>query len=125
MSSITASAIAIPGVRSSCSCTRFGPIPIRAACRYSSRRCADTLVPAATDATPASTRTARLLARKLRSVVVGRIAIDGVNGTDAALRRVVDHQRRALHPEIGDAAVGGRTAPGKVGVGEVRANLGH
>ena len=57
-----------------------------------------------------------VLRRELRTVVVGRIAIDGVDVIDAALRRVLDDERRALHPEIRHAAVRRRPAPGEVGL---------
>ena len=63
-----------------------------------------------------ATSAARLPARKLRSVVVGRIAIDRVDVIDAALRRVLDHERRPLDAEVRRAAVGRRAAPGEVGV---------
>src|SRR5262249_53227609 len=97
-----ASATAIPGVRSSWTMTRVGAIAIRTACRYSSRRCAEMSAVAAMIAmTAIAAMRPALPARILRSVIVGRIAIDGVNVIDAALlRRVFDHQRRALNPEI-------------------------
>src|SRR4051794_23594461 len=113
----TSAATAIPAVRSSSMRARPGSSAIRAACRYSSRRCADrsTLVPATIAAARPTTPTATLLRRKLGPVVVGRVAIDGVNVVDAALRGIFDHQRRSLDAKVVHAAVGGRAAPREVG----------
>src|SRR5436190_6526041 len=125
MSETTADATAMPGVRSSSTPTRPGSTSRRAACRYSSARWADTNVPptAATHAVIASATV--LPARKLRSVIVGRVAIDRVDVLDAALRRVLDHQRRPLNPEVRGAAVRQRTAPGKVRLCKVCSKLRH
>src|SRR5262245_63432465 len=119
----TAVATAMPGVRSSSISTRPGSIATRAACKYSSRRCAD--ADTAASATAASVAAATTLFRKLRTVVVGRVAIDRVDVIDAALRRVLDDERRSLHAEVRHAAVGRRAAPGEPRLGQVAANLGH
>src|SRR5438128_9729285 len=124
MSAMIASAKAMPGVRSSSIRTAPGSMPSRAACRYSSSRCADTPAMATDAIVRASTQAAPLLPRELRTVIVGRIAINGVDVVDAALRRVLDHERRALDPEIRGAAIGRRAAPGEVCPGEVRPDLG-
>src|SRR4051812_687763 len=119
-----ASAMLMPGVRSSSIRTRPGSIARRAACRYSSRRCADVAVPAASAAS--SARAARRLLRELRTVVVGRVAVDGVDVIDAAaLRRVLDHQRRALDAEIRGRAVLDRTTPGEIRLRQVAADFRH
>ena len=99
ISRITALATARPGVRLSSRCTPVASIARRAAWRYSSIRCADTSVLAAGSHAARSPSRAALPARKLRSVVVGRVAIDRVDVIDAALRRVFDHDGRALHAE--------------------------
>src|SRR6185503_10147247 len=125
MSRITASATAIPGVKLSSSRTPVESIARRAAWRYSSSRCADTSVPKVGSHAARSPSRAALPARKLRSVVVGRIAIDGVYVPDAALRRVLDHDRRALHAEVGGAAVGGGAAPREPGLRQVARDLRH
>src|SRR6187549_2143669 len=111
MDAMTASATAMPGVRSRSMRTRSGSIAIRAACRYSSRRCAAGPAPAPMTIAAARAVATTLLRDQLRTVVVGRVPIDRVDVIDAALRRVLDHQRRALDAEVGGAAVGGRAAP--------------
>src|SRR6185503_6400951 len=111
----------MPGVMSSSTPTRAGSTVSRAACRYSSRRCAERTAPAASART--RTSAARLPVRNLRSVVVAGIAVDRVDVIDAALRRVLDHQRRSLDAEVGGAAVGRRSAPGEVGVVDAAADL--
>ena len=65
------------------------------------------------------------LLHETRAVVVGRIAIDRVDVIDAALRRVLDDQRRPLDAEVRGAAVGGRSAPGEIGLREIGADLRH
>ncbi len=105
MSAMIDSARAIPGVRSSSSCTRPGSMASRAAWRYSSRRCADTSAAPTIAVVRASTQAARLLPRELRTVVVGRIAINGMDVVDAALRRVLDHEGWPLNAEIRGATV--------------------
>src|SRR3954470_778013 len=98
MDAMTASATAMPGVRSRSMRTPPGSMAMRDACRYSSRRCA--IVPATAPTARAAARApATLLRHELRTVVVGRIAVDRVDVIDAALRRVFDHQRRALDAE--------------------------
>src|SRR6186997_1271675 len=111
------SAIAIPGVRSSETCTRRDSIPIRAAWRYSSRRCAE--AGATASAASASASAAPVLLRDLLAVVISRIAVDGVNVIDIALRGVLDHQRRTLHTEIRDAARRRRAAPREIRLRQV------
>src|SRR5262245_27002172 len=123
MSASTRSATAMPGVRSSSIRTPSGSMATRAACRYSSRRWAD--VGAAVVTATTSAMTARRLFRELRTVVVGRITVDRVNVIDVPLRRVLDHERRPMHPEIRRAAVDRRAAPGEIRIGEVAADLRH
>src|SRR5260221_4512346 len=129
MSSIIASATAIPGVIASSSSVRRRSMSRRAACRYSSSRWADgpgPTIPAIVTIVRAIASAMRLLVREFRTVVVGRISIDGVDVIGAALlRRIFDDEGRPLDPEVRDAAVGGGTAPGEVGLREVRPNLGH
>src|SRR5207247_990112 len=102
-------------VRSSSIWTRAGSIATRAACRYSSSRCAEGRATAPT--TSVSVKITRMLFRgELRTVVVRGIAIDGVDVIDAALLGCVfDHQRRSLDTEVSRAAVGRRPAPGEIG----------
>src|SRR5437762_10037176 len=97
---------------------------MRAVCRYSSRRCADSPVPAITAAVDAST-SAALAPRKLCPVVVSRLAIDRVNVIDTVLRRVFDDERRSLDAEVRRAAVADRSAPGEIGVGGAAADFRH
>src|SRR5438093_13770657 len=98
-------ATALPGVRSSSTCTRSGSIAIRAACRYSSRRCADTADPKAIAIAITIRNAVGLLAREFRTIVVGRVAIDGVDVIDAVLRRVLDDERRSLNAEVCRTAI--------------------
>src|SRR6185436_14890509 len=125
MSARIASARAMPGVMSSSTWTRPGAMASRAAWRYSSARCADTPAPPAMAIVSATMAAARLLARDLRTVVVGRIAIDGVDVVDAVLRRVLDDERRPLDSEVRGAAVRRRAAPGEKRLGKVRPDLGQ
>src|SRR5688500_7989561 len=110
----------MPGVRSSSIPMRSGSMATRAACRYSSPRCADA-APLASSTKAAAP--SQLLRRELRTVVVGRIAVDGVDVVDAALRRVLDDQRRSLHAEIRRAAGRGWPAPGEIGLRQVAADF--
>src|SRR5207253_11240397 len=97
MSAMIVSATAMPAVRSSSSATRSGSTASRAACRYSSVRCADSVVQTMTAANITKTMAAMPLpAHELRTVVIGRIAIDGMDVIDAAQWRVLDDQGRAL-----------------------------
>src|SRR5262245_29965002 len=96
---------------------------IRAACRYSSRRCAES--GAAATASRSPIRAEALLLRELRAIVVGGIAIDRVNVIDAALRRVFDHDGWPLDPEVRRAPVRRWSAPGEVGLGKIRPDLSH
>src|SRR5262245_63879414 len=108
----------MPGVRSSSSCTRSGSMARRAAWRYSSYRCADTAAPVPATIAAAISSAVTLLAREPGAIVVGRIAINGVDVIDAALLRcVLDDQGRSLDAEVCRTAVGRRTATGKVRVG--------
>src|SRR5438874_1915777 len=125
MSARIVSASAIPGVRSSSSCTPRGSMAIRAACRYSSRRCADTSAMTIVAIVSASTPAVRLLPRKLRTVVVGRIAIDRMDVIDAALRRVLDDESWSLDPEVCRASVRSRATPCEGRFGEMRPELGE
>src|SRR3954468_23175713 len=121
----TLSATAMPGVRSISSSTRPGSIARRAACRYSSRRCADVTAPAISSATTVSPPPV-LLRRELRTVVVRGIAVDGVDVVDAALlRRILDDERRPLDPEVRRAAVGRRPTPREIRLRQVRPDLRH
>src|SRR6188768_3684311 len=110
-----------PGVRSSSIRTRSGSMPMRDAWRYSSSRCADKGVTAAA----ASAAATHLPASKLRAVVIGWIAVDRVDVIEAALRCVLDHQRRPLDPEVRHAAVRRRAAPREPGLRQCRLELGH
>ncbi len=61
------------------------------------------------------TSAATLLAGELRTVIVGRIAVDRVDVIDAALlRHVFDHQRGTLDAEVRGTAV--RDWPATAGV---------
>src|SRR5262245_54453156 len=124
MSDSTTSATAIPAVRSNASSTRSGSMARRAACRYSSRRCADVQLP---DIRTSSSVSAPMdLLREFRTVVVRRIAIDRMNVIDAALLwGVFDDERRALDTEVGGTAIGSGPAPGEVGIRRLRADLRH
>src|SRR2546425_9092732 len=123
MSAMIASATAMPGVRSSSICTAAGSMASRAAWRYSSRRCADTSTLTTMAIVSPSRYAARLLARELRTVVIGRIAIDGMNVVHAVLRRVLDDEGWPLDPEVRRTAVGRRATPGEVGLRQVRPDL--
>src|SRR5215471_4317432 len=114
-----------PGVKSSSIRMRSGSILMRAAWRYSSSRCADSGATVMTSRARALLHNAPLLRDKLRTVVVRRIAVDRVDVIQAALRRVLDHQRRPLNPEIRHAAVRRRPAPGEIGLWQIRLDLGH
>src|SRR3954471_7811267 len=105
--------------------TRPPSIAMRAACRNSSRRCAETTTLASTIAISADGISAALLARKLCSVIVRRVAVNRVYVIDAALRRIFDHQRRPLHAEVRGTAVRRRSAPREIGVADVGADLRH
>src|SRR5580765_5348310 len=119
------SATATPGVRSSSTCTRSGWIAMRAVCRYSSRRCADTPALRAIEVAAPIRSAVPLLARELGAIVVGRVAINRMDVIDAVLRRVFDDQRRPLNAEVRRAAVRRRSAPGEISVRKVGPNLGH
>src|SRR5262245_8180668 len=98
----------------------------RAAWRYSSFRWAESPAAAPTRHSASADAAKRLLAHELRAIVVGGIAVDGVDVIDAALlRRVFDHERRSLHAKVGGAAGRRRAAPGEVRLRKVRADLGH
>src|SRR6266851_6612968 len=88
-------------------------------------RCAETWASPTTARASTSRPAARLLPRELRTIIVGRIAIDSVDVVDAALRRVLDHEGRPLDAEIRGAARGRRATPGEVRLGEIRPDLGH
>src|SRR5262245_7872002 len=96
----------------------------RAACRYSSSRCADVQLPDIR--TSSSVSVPMTLLREFRTVVVRRIAIDRMNVIDAALLwSVFDDESRALDAEVGRAAIGSRSAPGEVGIRRLRADFRH
>jgi hypothetical protein len=61
-----------------------------AAWRYSSRRCADTPATPTIAIVRARTPAVRVLPREPRTVIVGWIAVDGMDVVDAAVRRVED-----------------------------------
>src|SRR4029077_4999077 len=86
---------------------------------------ADTPPPKATDIVATSSSAARLLARELCAIVVGRIAVDGMNMLDAALRCVFDDQRRSLDAEVRRTAVGVRSAPGEIGLPQTPPDFSH
>src|SRR5262245_10571660 len=125
MSAITPPATSIPGVRSSSISTCSGATAIRAACSNSSRRWADSTLPRASSNAHATINVPLQLARNPGSVVVGRISIDRVDVIHVALRRIFDHESRALHAEVCGAAVGSGAAPRKVRVAKIRADLRH
>src|SRR5713101_2337015 len=119
------SATAMPGVTSRVITTLSGSRPMRAACRWSSVRCADTSVLATSVIASAVTTTSPLLARKPRSVVVRGISIDRVDVIHSPLRRVLDDESGSLDAEVRGAARGRGAAPGKVGLGKTGPNLVH
>jgi hypothetical protein len=69
------------------------------------------------------------LTHQLDAIIVGRVAVHGVDviGRRAAylLGCVLNHQSRPLDTPVGRAPIGGRAAPGEIGSGQIRLDLGH